>query len=164
MFLFCYSPLSSGAKIQVGRELKFTWLFWFTEGTPPERQLGAVALIACSGPRQHPPAFSCCSATLKIHNVPIQITKIIKLLLAEVSNFVLFLFSTSVAASSHNTTFASNVLIKRKCKGYTCLNHEICTHFSVCHLKSGNIKNQVSPLSSIYGKNTWRLFKGYLQA
>lgn len=104
MFLVCYSPISSGAKIQVGRELKFTWLFWFTEGTPTESQLGAVAPIACSGPRQHPPAFSCCSATLKIHNVPIQITKIIKLLLAEVSNFVLFLFSTSVAATLHNTS------------------------------------------------------------
>lgn len=65
--------------------------------------LRAVALIACSGPRQHPPAFSCCSAIPKISNVHIQITKIIKLSLTEILNLVLFLFFTSVAATLHNT-------------------------------------------------------------
>lgn len=37
------------------------------------------------------------------------------------------------------------------------------TQFSVCHLKSGKYQIQVSPLSWIYGRNAWRLFKGYLQ-
>lgn len=83
--------------------LKFTWLLLHTKGTPTEIQLGAVALIVHMGPRQHPPAFSFCSATLKISNVHIQITKIITLSPTEILNFVVFLFSTSVAATLHST-------------------------------------------------------------
>lgn len=74
-----------------------------------------------------------------------------------------FLFLWQQHCTKH-VIFASNVLVKRKCKAYTCLSHEIYTHFSVCHLKSGKYQNQVSPLSSIYGRNAWRLFKEYLQA
>lgn len=83
--------------------LKFTWFFLQTKGTPTESQLGTLAPIVHSGPRQHPPAFSCCSATLKISNVDIQITKIIKLSLTEILNVVLFVFSISVAVTLHKT-------------------------------------------------------------
>lgn len=149
--------------------LKFTWLFtWFfllTEGTPTERVLGAVTPIVHTGPIQHPSAFSHCTATLKINNALIQITKILKLSLTEILKFVLFAFSTSVTATLHkHVIFAFNVLIKRKCKAYTCLNHEINTLFSVWHLKARKYQNQVSPISSVYGRNVWRWFKGYLQA
>lgn len=145
--------------------LKFTWFFLLTEGTPTERVPGAVTPLVHVGPIRHPSAFSHCTATLKISNALIQITEILKLSLSEILNFVLFAFSTSVTATLHkHVIFAFNVLIKRKRKAYTCLNHEIYTLFSVWHLKARKYQNQVPPISSVYGRNVWRWFKGYLQA
>lgn len=134
------SPASTGRQIQVGSvcwELRFHspevhLSFLCTEGTLTEHGLGAVTPIIYSGPTRHPSAFSHCTATLKVTNALIQITKILKLSLTDILKFVLFAFSTSVAATLHkHVIFASNVLIKRKCKAYTCLNHEINTHISV---------------------------------
>lgn len=85
--------------------LKFTWFFLQTKGTPTESQLGTLAPIVHSGPRQHPPAFSCCSATLKISYVDIQITKIIKLSLTEISNVVLCLFYFCGSNIAQNMSF-----------------------------------------------------------
>lgn len=134
--------------------LKFTWLFLLTEGTPTEHVLGAVTPIVHVGPIRHPSTFSHCTATLKISNALIQITEILKLSLSEILNFVLFAFSTSVTATLHkHVIFSFNVLIKRKCKAYTCLNHEINTLFFCMTFKSKKIsKSSFSYIFSIWKK------------
>lgn len=145
--------------------LKFTCFFLHREGGFTAHALGAVTPIVYSGPTRHTSAFSHCTTTLKVSNALIQITKTLRLSLTEILHFVVFAFSTSVAATLHrHVIFAFNVLIKRKCKAYICLNHEINTHISAWHLKVRKYQNLVSPLSSVYGRNVWRWFKGYLQA